>query len=348
VQECDIEGTIVYTNPAHDRMFGFPVGTMLGAKIWERLAREEQRRELQQYLRFLNREQPPPTPYYSLSRKKTGENIDIQIDWTYLRDERGCLTGYLSIVSDITERRQAERETRRALEKEREVNQLKTDFINIASHEFRTPLTVILGSIRFLLKRYDRLSDERRFEHFQRIREAGTRLQESIEEMLTIGRTDSGRLNPDPRPIDLDRFGRELIEEIRVGSDNDRIFSLRVDHLPETVSLDRKLLHHILTNLLFNAVKYSPKETCIDLAIEGRGDRVLFTVIDRGIGIPVEDSDRVFDSFYRGRNVGDIPGTGLGLKIAKKYVEALQGTISFTSEVGEGSTFVVDLPMSGG
>lgn len=345
VQECDRTGTITYSNPASERIFGLEPGTSIGSRIWDRLASEEEKRELQEYLQFLNREQPAPTPYRSLSRKGTGETFDVQIDWTYLRDDSGQVTGYLSIISDITERRRAEREIRRALEKERELNQLKTEFIDIASHEFRTPLTVILGSIQFLLKRYRQLPEERRLEHFQRVYEAGIQIRELIEEMLTVSRADSGRIPIDRHPIALDRLARELIEEIRVGSDSERSFVLRVTDLPETVYLDRKLLHHVLTNLLFNAVKYSTKNSRIDLAIEGRGDRAIFTVIDRGIGIPVEDGDRVFESFHRGRNVGDIPGTGLGLKIAKMYVEAMNGTISFTSQPGKGSTFVVSLPL---
>jgi PAS domain S-box-containing protein len=345
VQECDTTGLITYANPAHDRMYGFPLGTMLGTKIWERLANQAEQWELQQYLQFLNQEQPAPTPYHSVSQKSTGEAIDVQVDWTYLLDEHGQLTGYLSIISDVTERRQAEREMRKALDKEREVNQLKTDFINIASHEFRTPLTVILGSIQFLLKRYYQLPDERRLEHLQRIREAGSQIEELIEEMLTVGRADSGRIHLDKQPLDLANFGRELIEEMRVSSDNEYCFALEVRNLTETVCLDRKLLHHILTNLLFNAVKYSSKNSAIDLIIEAESERIIFTVIDRGIGIPTEDSERIFESFHRGRNVGDIPGNGLGLKIAKKYVEALQGTISFTSQLGIGSTFVVSLPL---
>ncbi|MEG3438045.1 ATP-binding protein [Pannus brasiliensis CCIBt3594] len=345
VQECDRTGTITYSNPASERIFGLEPGESIGSRIWDRLANEEEKRELQEYLRFLDRERPAPTPYRSVSRKGTGETFDVQIDWTYLRDDSGQLTGYLSIISDITERRRAEREIQRALEKERELNQLKTEFIDIASHEFRTPLTVILGSIQFLLKRYRQLPEERCLEHFQRVYEAGIQIRELIEEMLTVSRVDSGRITIDRRPIALDRLARDLIEEIRVGSDNERSFVLQIANLPETVCLDRKLLYHILTNLLFNAVKYSDKNSRIDLAIEGRGDRAIFTVIDRGIGIPPEDGDRVFESFHRGRNVGAIPGTGLGLKIAKMYVEAMNGTISFTSQPGRGSTFVVSLPL---
>jgi signal transduction histidine kinase len=269
----------------------------------------------------------------------------VQIDWNYLRDEKGQLTGYISILSNVTERRRAEQEIQKALLKERELNQLKTDFIDISSHEFRTPLTVILGSVQFLRKRYHQLSEEQRFEYCHRILEAGNQLKELLEDLLIISRADSGQINLALQPVNLEQLGQELIAEIQASSENEYYFNLSVNNLPDSLVLDKKILHHILTNLLLNAVKYSPTSSWINLAIDCQDNQLIFTISDSGIGIPPEDHGRIFDSFHRGSNVGEIPGTGLGLNIVKKYVELLGGNISFESQLGVGTTFVVTFPL---
>jgi PAS domain S-box-containing protein len=345
VQECDTKGLITYSNPAHDRMYGFIAGTLEGTYIWDRLTSEKAQQELQNYLQFLNQEQPNPTSYFSIENTSTGEAIDVQIDWNYLRDEKGQLTGYISILSNVTERRRAEQEIQKALLKERELNQLKTDFIDISSHEFRTPLTVILGSVQFLRKRYHQLSEEQRFEYCHRILEAGNQLKELLEDLLIISRADSGQINLALQPVNLEQLGQELIAEIQASSQNEYYFNLSVNNLPNSLVLDKKILHHILTNLLLNAVKYSPTSSWINLAIDCQDNQLIFTIADSGIGIPTEDHGRIFDSFHRGSNVGEIPGTGLGLNIVKKYVELLGGNISFESQLGVGTTFVVTFPL---
>jgi PAS domain S-box-containing protein len=345
VQECDTKGLITYSNPAHDRMYGFVPGTLEGSYIWDRLTSEKARQELQNYLQFLNQEQPPPTSYFSVEKTSNDEAIDVQIDWNYLRNEKDQLIGYISILSNVTERRRAEQEIQKALLKERELNQLKTDFIDISSHEFRTPLTVILGSVQFLRKRYHQLSEEQRFEYCHRILEAGNQLKELLEDLLIISRADSGQINLALQPVNLEQLGQELIAEIQASSQNEYYFNLNVNNLPDSLVLDKKILHHILTNLLLNAVKYSPTSSWINLAIDCQDNQLIFTIADSGIGIPTEDHNRIFDSFHRGSNVGEIPGTGLGLNIVKKYVELLGGNISFESQLGVGTTFVVTFPL---
>lgn len=345
VQECDTNGLITYSNPAHNRLYGFASGTLEGSYIWDRLTSEKSQQELKNYLQFLNQEQPPPTSYFSIEKTINGEAINVQIDWDYLRDERGKLTGYISILSNVTERHQAEQEIQKALLKERELNQLKTDFIDIASHEFRTPLTVILGSVQFLRKRYHQLSEEQRFEYCHRILEASNQMKELLEDLLLISRADSGQIHLDLQPLNLEQLCQELIAEIQASSEQEYYFNLRIGLLPNPLFLDRKILHHVLTNLLLNAVKYSPTQSWINLAINYQDNQLIFTVADSGIGIPPEDQPRIFNSFHRGSNVGEIPGTGLGLNIVKKYVELLGGTITFQSQLAVGTTFVVTFPI---
>jgi PAS domain S-box-containing protein len=344
VQECDINGLITYSNPAHDRMYGFAPGTLEGSYIWDRLISEKSKQELQNYLQFINQKQPPPTAYFSIEKTFSEAAIDVQIDWNYLRNEQGKLTGYISILSNVTERRRAEQEIQKSLLKEQELNQLKTDFINIYSHEFRTPLTVIIGSAQLFHKRYHQLSDEKRFEYCHRILEAGNQMKELLEDLLIISHADSGQIHLDLQPLNLEQFCQELTAEIQASSDQEYHFNLKIGNLPNSLVLDKKILHYILINLLLNAIKYSPTYSWIDLAIDCQYNQLIFTIADPGIGIPSEDQLRIFDSFYRGSNVGEIPGTGLGLNIVKKYVELLRGTISFHSQVGVGTTFVVTFP----
>lgn len=164
------------------------------------------------------------------------------------------------------------------------------------------------------------------------------------EDLLAISRADSGTIPINSQRVDLDRIGRELIEEIQVALGSERIFTLSMGNMPNLVSLDEKFLRRILTNLLYNAVKYSAKDSCINFSIDSQENQIIFTIADAGIGILSEDRIHIFEPFYQGRNANNIPGTGLGLNIAKKYVELLGGTISFTSQVGIGSIFVVTLP----
>jgi signal transduction histidine kinase len=215
----------------------------------------------------------------------------------------------------------------------------------MTSHEFRTPLTSILGSAE-LLKHYGhKWGEEKKLNHFGRIHSAVQHMTQMLDDMLLIGKAESGNLEFNPVPLDVVEFCHSLVEESRMIDRHHTIhFSCRGD-IPPAVSLDERLLRHILSNLLSNAIKYSPAEKPIHLVLTLQGDEVVFQVKDRGIGIPSEDRLRLFEPFQRAQNVGKISGTGLGLAIVKKAVDRHGGAIAVESEVGVGTTFRVTIPL---
>lgn len=239
-----------------------------------------------------------------------------------------------------------------ALVKEKELNQIKSRFVSVVSHELRNPLNAILFSTE-LLERYDsQLSQERKQGYLHRIQLSVRRMSQLLNDVLTIGETESGDLPFDPQPLDLLQFCKDLTEELQLNQSPHCPINLtykNVDFLAsESLSfpcLDEKLLQHILTNLLSNAIKYSPQGRSIEFNLTYSEKAIILQIQDYGIGIPVIDQPRLFDSFYRASNVKTIPGTGLGLSIVKQCVDLHGGTIEVISEVEKGTIFTVTLPL---
>lgn len=255
----------------------------------------------------------------------------------------------LSFVADQTalaiERKRSEQDLQKALEQERELVRLKTNFANLVSHEFRTPIGVILSSAQVLESYFDRLDTSRRAEHLDDIAHAARHMAGLIDEVLLLGRIEAGRLAFNPRPIDLAGFCRRLAEETsQVTANRCRIEVATHDPLPPARS-DENILRHIIGNLLSNAVKYSPPGSSVTLSLACIGRDAIITVRDHGIGIPPEDQPRLFEVFYRGRNVGEMPGTGLGLVIVKRCVEVHGGEVTLHSHSGRGTTVIARLPV---
>lgn len=236
-------------------------------------------------------------------------------------------------------------ELRRALEAEREMNQLKSDFVSLVSHEFRTPLGVIMSSAEILENYFESLSPERRESQLARIVGASRRMAAMMEDVLILGRMEAGRMHFAPAPLDLPAFARKVTEDVLVATAHKNPVRLRLGTLPENAAGDAQLMQHIFTNLLMNAVKYSPEESIVNFEIQHKDGQALFTIEDQGIGIPTTDLPRLYDPFYRGRNVGNVPGTGLGMVIVRRCVDLHGGTIQARSRTGEGTSFVVTLPL---
>jgi PAS domain S-box-containing protein len=252
----------------------------------------------------------------------------------------------MAIVRDITNRKQTEAELHGALEKEKELNELKSRFISMASHEFRTPLTTILGSAE-LLKHYShKWTEEKKLVHFERIYSNVQHLAQLLDDILLIGQVEAGKLEFNPEPLDVVQFCSSLVEELKLSASSEHpiVFTCQFPRLEGC--LDEKLLRHILSNLLINAIKYSPTSSTINFELVCKNDLAIFQIQDSGIGIPIEDQERLFESFHRAKNVGNIPGTGLGLAIVKRSVDLHRGTIAVKSEVGVGTTFTVTIPLS--
>lgn len=264
-----------------------------------------------------------------------------------LRDAHGQPACLAAIIRDITERERILGETERALAHEKELSELKSRFVAMVSHEFRTPLGIITSSAEILEAYLNRLTEEDRRANLRDITDATRHMARMMEEVLLLGRVEAGHMTCRPGPLDLSIFGQRLVDEVTSTTNaRCRIRFSAQESLPVALA-DESLLRHIFTNLLNNASKYSPVGSPIDFEVEARETMALFTVRDRGIGIPEADARLLFQAFHRGRNVGDTPGTGLGMSIVKRCVELHGGRLSFESQEGHGTTFTVLLPLLG-
>ncbi|RAJ10957.1 PAS domain S-box-containing protein [Chitinophaga skermanii] len=234
-------------------------------------------------------------------------------------------------------------ELEEALAKEKELSEIKSRFVSMASHEFRTPLSAILSSAA-LIGKYTQTDDQpRREKHVNKIREAVKHLNELLEDFLSLGRIEEGKVQISLEVIPLQGFMAETSEEVQGLLKQGQTLQCSVDpHLQ--IIADRRLLKHIFVNLLTNASKFSPVEAPITWTISRHENQVICTVADRGMGIPAEDKAYLFTSFFRGKNVTNIQGTGLGLHIVKRYVDMLDGTIEVDSELGKGTTITITFP----
>jgi len=247
---------------------------------------------------------------------------------------------------DITQRKRAEVELLTALQREKELSEMKSKFVSIASHELRTPLATILSSAELLEHYSESLSAEDRLKMLHGIQGAVKRMNAMIEDVLIIGKAEAGALQYEPKPVDLRDLCHKVVEELRGGVAKQHVIQFDHPFARDTLNLDEKLLRHILTNLLSNAVKYSPPGSTVTLLLTERDNQAVIEVGDQGIGIPPEDQARLFESFHRASNVGNRQGTGLGLVIVKKAVELHGGSISIDSKVDAGTRISVRLPLA--
>jgi signal transduction histidine kinase len=252
------------------------------------------------------------------------------------------------VVRDITEEHQAAAELQEDLDREKQLNELKSRFVSMTSHEFRTPLTTILSSVDLLESRSHTWAEARDLKHLERIQTAVKRMTALLNDVLVISKADANRIEFEPTELDLEEYCRNLIEEMQPSEDSRHQLVFEVKGQCGLVWMDEKLLQHILPNLVSNALKYSPSGGQVFFRLHCQEQQVTFEVQDQGIGIPAHDVDQIFDSFHRARNVGNISGTGLGLAIVKKSVDLHGGTIYIESQVGAGTTFTVVLPLHHG
>lgn len=231
------------------------------------------------------------------------------------------------------------------LQKAQELNQLKNEFVSMLSHDFRNPLNTILLSAGLLEDSSDYLTKEQQISYFKMIRTAIKDMDQILNEVLLIGRADSGKMQYYFEPLDLEEFCCRLVEVLKLSaSHNHRIIFTVEGDVTEGV-WDENLLRHILNNLLGNAIKYSPEGGIIHFNLIGQPHCVIIRIQDQGIGIPAESLDCLFKPFYRADNVESIQGTGLGLAIVQRCLEACQGTIKVNSIVGKGTTFELTFPI---
>jgi PAS domain S-box-containing protein len=343
VKIIDINGTIRYESPSVEKVLGYSVAELIGKNLLDYIHPDD----------FVN-------TYYSFTHTIHSLEVTAPIEfrcrhkdgsWRTLEaisqrfQGNAADTKIMVNCRDITERKRLD-EIRLALERERELSALKTRFFSMASHEFRTPLSTALAAAQLLETCQDEWDNSsKRLRNLQRIQISVKNMVQMLDDILTINRAETGKLEFNPKPLDLKAFCSAFLEEISLSTPEKHklIFNCLGKVVPACV--DERLLRSILSNLLSNAIKYSPDGGNVHLSLEFQPQAVILLVRDEGIGMTPIDKKQLFEPFHRGKNVRSIPGTGLGLVVVKKCVDLHQGTISISSEVGRGTTCVVTLPL---
>ncbi len=253
------------------------------------------------------------------------------------------LAVYALLYQQLVKRQQAEA-IQRTLAQEKELSELKLRFFSMVSHEFRTPLSIILGSAQLLTQSNQQWTEEKKSKNLHRIQSSARSMNQLLTDILTLTRAEAGKLEFYPELIDLEAFCINLIEDIQFCNQPQRSIKFISKSNCTHANLDENLLYSILSNLLSNAIKYSPEKASILLIISSESDAIVFQVQDSGVGIPSEFQQHLFEPFHRANNVGKIVGTGLGLAVVKKCLEIHRGEITVESEVGVGTTFTVRIP----
>lgn len=250
----------------------------------------------------------------------------------------------------LAEKQQLIGEVESALIKEQELSNLKTQFISVVSHEYRTPLTIISSSAELLMRFYNKWSPENISKRLNMILDSVSRMTHLLEDVLLVAKTDANRINIKPEFIDIEKLIQDLLYDVRLIDTKNHQFLVQIHHQPNPPAcyLDKVLFQFMFKNLINNAVKYSPENTSIYIDIEIKAESLKLQIRDEGIGIPPKDLPKLFESFYRASNVDTVPGTGLGLAIVKRCIDLHGGSINVSSILGSGTAFIIELPFLSG
>jgi PAS domain S-box-containing protein len=339
------EGELIYVSPSTNELLGYQPSDWLGKIPYDLLHPEDEKT----YLRSIE-------PAYLLQAEKLsnrfrfknskGEFIWFETIASPIFNSDAELIGVQTLSRNVMSFVHAEEEMQKALAKERELNELKSRFVSMASHEFRTPLTAIRSSIELLgiyTEKVDPEIQPKLTKHFDKIVRETKRLTSLMNDILILGRAEAGKTPFLPEKTNLENLCLEIIELFQQGQDDDCI-EFHFKSTNKYFHLDPELITHVISNLVSNAIKYSKRSRKPILWIDEVDQYLIIRVTDFGIGIPKDEQERLFQSFFRARNATNIQGTGLGLVIVKQMVELHKGEIFVESELGEGSTFTVKIP----
>jgi PAS domain S-box-containing protein len=379
----DSAGNIIMANPRVEEMFGYDKDELTGKKV-EVLIPESSREKHVQHRQTYGqhpKKRSMGAGYDLAGQRKNGSAFPVEISLNYFHAGEGMVV--MALITDITERKKiesefhklneelekrveertqmlagaihelehtnkslekAEEDVRKALEKEKELSELKSRFVSTASHEFRTPLATILSSVSLIGKYIQPEDQDKRQKHIERIKASVNNLREILNDFLSLEKVEAGKIEPRFSEIELESYTKGIVDEIHVLARPGQSIVCEYKGVKRPVMLDPQLLKNVLINLLSNAIKFSNEDGKITFITEVSPEGCTFTVSDQGIGMSEEDQRHLFEQFFRAKNAINIQGTGLGLNIVKKYVELMRGTIACTSELNKGTTFTVSFP----
>ncbi len=351
---CDKAGIIQFFNPAAEKSLGYTSAEIVNVHtpvIFH--SAEELAAKAEEFSACLDKKVNPDFSVLEASAelnragdrewyyvKKDKSLFYVSLNITPLRGAHHEVTSYLMIAIDISEKKKAEVELLAALEKEKELNELKSRFVSMASHEFRTPLSAVLSSA-YLLSKYTKGEEQtQRDKHIQRIVSSVASLTEILNDFLSVGKIEEGNIHANYTEYNIEKQMGDIVLEMNHLLKNGQTISY-IHSGDAIVTLDASMMRHIVTNLLSNAIKFSPEESVVDLVTENNKKEFKLVVRDRGIGIPKEDVPSLAKRFFRSSNVTNIQGTGLGLHIVNKYAELMNGKLTCNSVLGKGTEFTI-------
>lgn len=376
------EGILIVNNGVIDRanhsaykLFGYNPGELTGQKIEILVPRKHQERHVHTREKYTNEPKARPMgkglQLYGL--KKDGTEFPVEISLSPFDQDNNRYV--IAFVIDISERKAAEEKLKNysnelerevkdrtlileeaidqlektkeelhdALNKEKELNDMKSRFVSMASHEFRTPLATILSSISLINKYTAAEHEDKRTKHVSRIKTSVNNMTDILNDFLSLSKLEEGKISYDPEVFNFHELANGIMQEMQQITRGHQQIKFTYNGIEEFYS-DKKIIRNILNNLISNAIKFSKENGVIQVDIDASEKEISINVKDSGIGISEEDKKHLFERFFRGKNATNIQGTGLGLNIVSKYVELLQGKITCESQLEQGTTFSIVFP----
>ncbi|HRD37503.1 MAG TPA: PAS domain-containing sensor histidine kinase [Bacteroidia bacterium] len=371
----DKKGIITKANPSAERLFGYYSGELVGKTV-ENLIPDHLAHKHHGHREMFNKNPHSRSMGQDIAlmaKRKDGTEFPVEISLThFVQDEQMYVVAFIIDISErlaaqekikrvnieleqkvsertkvlqeaLKELEQSKEQLSKALDKEKELNDLKSRFVTMASHEFRTPLSTILSSVSLISKYKTEEEDTKRSKHVDRVKSAVTNMTLILNDFLSAEKLETGKIASSPVEFDLKQLVSDIINELSgLLKPNQKIDFTFLGS--EFVYLDKQMMRNIFINLISNAIKFSLDSKIISLFISNEKHTVHIEVKDQGIGIPKEEQKNLFERFYRAKNATNIQGTGLGLSIVAKYIEEMKGKIDFTSELNLGTTFTLDIP----
>ncbi len=372
------EGAIVKVNPAAERLFGYEKDELLGMKVDALVPHRLAEKHVK------NRENYNKSPHARtmgsgldlFGQRKDGSEFPVEISLSPFNNDQGKFV--IAFIVDITIRKEAEKKLRNyswelekeveqrtvilseaiaelekikeelnlALAKEKELNDLKSRFVSMVSHEFRTPLATILSSLSLVRKYQENNDQEKQEKHMARIKTSVNNLTDILNDVLSLSKLEEGKVTVSVEEMDITEFVNEVLQDVQSIVKKGQKLNYEHTQGGKLASLDKKILRHILFNLVTNAIKFSPEDKPVIIHTSIINNKFFLSIRDQGIGISEEDQKHLFESFFRGENAVNIQGTGLGLNIVSRYVDLLEGTIQLESKLDEGTKFTIHIPLN--